>query len=84
MGPEETVSNLRRTDFSHQEASPLTKVQTVNCLENGSVNKHLQDSVSSKLNIKKQCVLATKKFNSMLGCINRSIATRSSKATVSL
>ena len=49
---------------------------THDCLENSFADKDLGVLEDTRLNMTQQCALATKKANSILGCVSRSIASR--------
>ncbi|CAM5152636.1 unnamed protein product [Eretmochelys imbricata] len=53
-------------------------------LDSSSTEKHLGDTVDQKLDMSQQCALVAKKANSILGCISRSIASRSRDVIIPL
>uniref|UniRef100_K7F1E4 Reverse transcriptase domain-containing protein n=1 Tax=Pelodiscus sinensis TaxID=13735 RepID=K7F1E4_PELSI len=55
-----------------------------NWLSSSSVEKDLGITVAEKLDMSQQCVLVAKKVNGILGCIKRSIASRSRNVIIPL
>ena len=53
-------------------------------LENSSVEKDLEVLVDSKVTLSQQCALVAKKGNGILGCIKRSVASRSREVILPL
>ncbi|PKU47515.1 hypothetical protein llap_2157 [Limosa lapponica baueri] len=72
------VLNLGRNDPRHQYMLGVVR------LESSFTKKDLGVLVTIKLNISQQCVLAAKTANSTLGCIRRSIASRSREGILPL
>ncbi|GAB0209608.1 mitochondrial enolase superfamily member 1 [Grus japonensis] len=72
------VLPLRRNDPRHQYILGATQ------LEISLAEKALELLVDTKLNMSQQCALATKAANSILGCIGRSVASRSREVILPL
>jgi len=53
-------------------------------LESSSVKKNLGDLLDNKLTMSQQCALAAKKANGILGCIKKSVASRSREVLIPL
>ncbi|GAB0208210.1 F-BAR domain only protein 2-like [Grus japonensis] len=72
------VPHLGRNNPRHQYMLGATQ------LESSFAEKALGVLVDTKLNMRQQCALATKKANGILGCIRQSIASRSREVILPL
>jgi len=72
------VLHLGRTNPMHQYGVGAELV------ESSSVERHLGVLVDNKLTMSQQCALAAKKANGILGCMRRSVASRSREVLVPL
>jgi len=72
------VLHLRRNNPMHQYRL------RADLLESSSVERHLGVLVDDKLTMSQQCALVAKKSNGILGCIRRSVASRSREVLLPL